>query len=116
MSGIKKGDIVGRKSYGKDIMFVVKRIIKSKKTDKNIAILKGLVERIEADSDLNDLEIIEQEEINKSLNTLNQKLSSRTNKKGNNKKYENYQIGIFTKNKRNKEKIITGKILHLDRR
>ena len=57
MNKIKKGDIVGRKSYGKDIIFIVERIIQNK-NDK-IAILKGLVERIEADSDVDDLEIIE---------------------------------------------------------
>ena len=57
LNKIKKGDIVGRKSYGKDIIFIVERIIQNK-NDK-IAILKGLVERIEADSDVDDLEIIE---------------------------------------------------------
>ena len=35
LNKIKKGDIVGRKSYGKDIIFIV--------------------ERIEADSDVDDL-------------------------------------------------------------
>ena len=52
MNKIKKGDIVGRKSYGKDIIFIVERIIQNK-NDK-IAILKGLVERIEADSDVDE--------------------------------------------------------------
>ena len=32
MSRIKKGDIVGRISYGKDILFVVDRIIKKNNT------------------------------------------------------------------------------------
>ena len=36
---IKKGDIVGRKSYGKDIIFYVDRIIKVK-NGKSYAILK----------------------------------------------------------------------------
>ena len=63
LNKIKKGDIVGRKSYGKDIIFIVERIIQNK-NDK-IAILKGLVERIEADSDVDDLEIIEKRKINK---------------------------------------------------
>ena len=31
MKKIKKGDIVARKSYGKDIIFYVKRIIKTKR-------------------------------------------------------------------------------------
>lgn len=36
---IRKGDIVGRKSYGKDIVFYVDRIIKVK-NGKSYAILK----------------------------------------------------------------------------
>jgi len=36
---IKKGDIVGRRSYGKDIIFYVDRIIKVK-NGKSYAILK----------------------------------------------------------------------------
>lgn len=38
MKKIKKGDIVGRISYGKDIFFIVERIIKTK--NGTIAILK----------------------------------------------------------------------------
>ena len=68
MNKIKKGDIVGRKSYGKDIIFIVERIIQNK-NDK-IAILKGLVERIEADSDVDDLEIIEKRKIGGSKWTI----------------------------------------------
>ena len=44
MKQIKKGDIVGRKSYGKDIYFVVANIID--RPDEKIAILRGLVKRI----------------------------------------------------------------------
>ena len=55
---IKKGDIVGRKSYGKDILFVVERII-NQTNSKDIAILKGLNIRIQADSFLDDLELID---------------------------------------------------------
>ena len=75
LNKIKKGDIVGRKSYGKDIIFIVERIIQNK-NDK-IAILKGLVERIEADSDVDDLEIIEKRKINRSLENLNEKVELR---------------------------------------
>ena len=39
MKEIKKGAIVGRKSYGKDVLFVVKNIISTKNGD--IAILRG---------------------------------------------------------------------------
>ena len=38
MNYIKKGDIVGRKSYNKDIIFTVKNIIRTKRND--VAILK----------------------------------------------------------------------------
>ena len=48
---IAKGDIVARISYNKDILFVVDRII----TPSNIAILKGIDIRIEADAPLYDL-------------------------------------------------------------
>lgn len=40
MKKIKKGDIVGRLSYGKDIYFTVERIIKTRNSD--IAILKRI--------------------------------------------------------------------------
>jgi len=44
MNKIKKGAIVVRKSHGKDIIFYVKRIIKTKES--TIAILRGLIKRI----------------------------------------------------------------------
>ena len=47
MNKIKKGDIVGRNSYNKDIIFIVK----STKDKKNV-LLEGLFERIIADSDI----------------------------------------------------------------
>jgi len=56
MRNIRKGDIVGRKSYGKDIYFKVVNIIEIK--NEKVAILNGLFERIEADSLFSDLEII----------------------------------------------------------
>ena len=60
---IKKGDIVGRISYGKDILFYVDRIIKIKNSNKSYAILKGVQYRIEADAPLDDLEKIDKEQI-----------------------------------------------------
>ena len=104
MNKIKNGDIVGRKSYGKDIIFVVKRIITTNKG--KIAILKGLLERIEADSNIEDLELIERNTIKEKVQRLDNKILNRKN--------GNYKIGILTNNKRSREKIITGKILHLD--
>ena len=46
---IKKGDFVARISYGKDILFVIDRIIKLK-NGTTYAILKGVTVRIEADA------------------------------------------------------------------
>lgn len=112
MNKIKKGDIVARKSYGKDILFIVKNIIDIR--EEKIAILKGLIDRIEVDSKIDDLEIVDKNVINEKLKTLHQKINSRIletkEKKGN----REYRIGIVSPNRSNKEKIITGKILHLD--
>ena len=78
MNKIKKGDIVGRKSYNKDIIFIVKNIIKTTKGE--IAILKGVVERVEADSKVEDLEIINKQIIKSSLKNIDQKLEYRIKK------------------------------------
>ena len=107
MKKIKKGDIVVRKSYGKDIIFYVKRIIKTKK--ENIAILCGLIERIEADSNIEDLEIIDEKLLRNRIKTEDEKIKQRINSK------EDYKIAIIrTQDKRLTQKIVTGKILHLD--
>ena len=47
MEHIKKGCIAVRKSYKKDILFKIRKIIKTKHG--KIAILHGITERIEAD-------------------------------------------------------------------
>ncbi len=112
MNNIKKGDIVGRKSYGKDVVFCVKNIIDTPKG--KIAILRGITRRVEADSKLEDLELLQTEEIKRSINELDKKLEARINQARNEKENENYKIGVLTQNKRMQEKIITGKILHLD--
>lgn len=107
MKKFKKGDIVARKSYGKDIIFCIKKIIRTNKNE--IAILYGLFERIEADSITDDLELID----NKTLKTImgnedNRLLSRITNKN------TEYTFKVLDDNSRIREKIITGKILHLD--
>lgn len=108
MKKIKKGDIVARKSYGKDIIFYVKRIIRT--VNGEIAILYGLIKRIEADSRLDDLEILDKEVIKKRLEKEDEKINNRAYKRK-----DEYKIGIISnENTRLKEKIITGKILHLD--
>lgn len=105
MKKIKKGDIVARKSHGKDIIFYVKRIINIEKQP--IAILCGVKERIEADSEIEDLILIEKEEVKRKLLEVEKNIEKRIDKK--------YEIGIISKEEsRFKEKIVTGKILHLD--
>lgn len=112
MNKIKKGDIVARKSYGKDITFVVKNIINTKK--EKIAILKGMIERIEADSNLDDLELIDKQIAKEKMGSLHYKMNDRITQTKETRGDSNYQIGILTPSYMNKEKIITGKILHLD--
>ena len=111
MNQIKKGDIVGRKSYCKDVAFIVKNIIKTK--NGNIAILRGIIERVEADSPVEDLEKIDKKDIKDSLKKLDDKVDKKVAKI---KQEDNYKIGVIAKNNRNIDKIITGKVLHLDRR
>lgn len=112
MSYIKKGDIVGRKSYGKDIIFVVTNIIDKQK--EKIAILSGIIERIEADSEVSDLELIEKQEVKDRIKEMENKLEKRIQKSMQENEDRNYQIGLITKDTRKMEKIKTGKILHLD--
>ena len=73
---IKKGDIVGRISYGKDILFMVKKVIKLD-SGKSFAILKGLTVRIEADSPVSDLERANAIVVHNNLRTLDSKLQNR---------------------------------------
>lgn len=72
---IKKGDIVVRKSYGKDIIFKVVKIIKS--NNSQIAILKGVTLRIEADAPIEDLEMAQKQRIENNMRNLNIKLEDR---------------------------------------
>ena len=123
MEKIKKGDIVGRKSYGKDILFSVKNIIDSPRG--KIAILRGIIDRIEADSYIEDLEKIDKKYIKQEMtyfeDRLNKRLESVT-------EYNNRKISQIKKHndKRKKlkekvisedrtfQKILAGRILHID--
>ena len=89
MTKIKKGDIVGRISYNKDIIFIVKDI-----RNKNNVILEGIFERIIADSSIYDLELIDKKEINIKEALKEYELQRQENR-----------IGEYSTN---------GKILHLD--
>ncbi len=107
MKKIKKGDIVARKSYGKDIIFYVKRLVKTSNTD--IAILCGLFERIEADSNIEDLELLDDKTIKNFFDDEEKRFNSRITEKSN-----EYRFNFISDESKFREKIITGKILHLD--
>ena len=101
---LKKGYVVARKSYGKDVIFVIDKVIKRKgRTD--FAILKGLTIRIKADAPVSDLEIVSREEIEKSLKETIKQRARKISEE------EQQYIKIA---KRYREIIYTGKILHLD--
>ena len=113
MDRLKKGDIVARYSYNKDILFEITGIIKTK-TQGEIYILKGITERIEADSPREDLEKIDKRLAkvriknteNRIYNYIEQCLNGYIYKSNNEK--ENFE-------KRKLNKIVkTGRILHLD--
>ena len=106
MNKINKGDIVGRKSYGKDIIFTVRNILATK--NGKIAILKGITKRIEADSDLEDLELISEDKIKNAIEEVENDIEMRIEKSKIGNKDENYTIGVLTKNNRSREKIVTG--------
>ena len=112
MNKIKKGDIVGRKSYGKDIIFTVSKIIYV--NNKKIAILNGLIERIKADSEISDLELIEKEKVKEFINIFDEKIDKRIKQAKEKNDITQIKEGLLTRNSVTKEKIVSGKILHLD--
>lgn len=104
MKKIKKGDIVGRTSYGKDILFIVEKVIKTTQGTE-FAILKGLTIRIQADSPLEDLELIETRTIEEHQRKLEEQLENRI---------KQYQKPLQEPDFRENTIIYTGKILHID--
>ncbi|MCI8392545.1 MAG: hypothetical protein HFJ24_05020 [Clostridia bacterium] len=100
---IKKGDIVGRKSYGKDIIFYVSKIIKVK-NGKSYAILKGIDYRIEADAELSDLEKIDKTELETSKRGIERKI----------KKHIERKVKEAIKIRDTRNTVANGLILHLD--
>ena len=107
MKNVKKGDNVVRISHGKDIIFEVKKIIKLNDRTK-IAILKGITERIEVDSDIRDLILLDKNTTQEKLSRFNQNLELKIEEKL--KKQHKKEII----SSRLKTEISTGKILHLD--
>lgn len=113
MERIKKGDIVGRISYGKDILFVVDKIIKCS-NKKSFAILKGLTMRIIADSPLEDLEIMEKEKISNNMRSIDTKLEKRVKENAKRNSQQVLEKMMRIKESHLQQKMVTGTILHLD--
>lgn len=109
---LKKGYIVARKSYGKDVIFVIDKIIK-RKNNTDYAILKGLTIRIKADAPVDDLEIVSKEEIDNSLRILEETIRKRAESRNNIEKKQ-LSLAKVKDLKRYREIIYKGKILHLD--
>ena len=102
MKKIRKGSIVARKSYNNDILFIVDKIISI--NNSKIALLTGLIERITADSPIDDLELVDKSVAKENLKKLDYKINERFQS----------LLSFNNKNNRANEKIVTGKILHLD--
>lgn len=100
MCEIKKGDAVTRKSYGNDIVFSVKQVIKLT-NQKNIAILKGINVRVEADAPIEDLVKVSKKERMVCERQLKDKID--------------YKVKYDKVEEKRREKIVyMGRILHLD--
>ena len=99
MKKIKKGDNVTRNSYNNDIIFKVDKIIK-KSNNINIAILKGIDIRIEADAQIEDLKLVSKNEKQNLDIEFKKRIRNSTSKNNCDERLN----GI----------IKTGKILHLD--
>ena len=100
MKTIKKGDIVARRSYQKDVIFVVDMVI-----DDEIAILTGITTRLKADSPIEDLELVDKKELTYIYKSIDDKIDKTINNK---------EIIKNSFLKRSNRIIYTGKILHLD--
>ena len=79
---IKKGDIVTRKSYGQDILFLVKKVIYVK-GDNIIAILKGCTLRIEASAPISDLVRVDKMKLKNAMDKLDSRIENRIEERKN---------------------------------
>lgn len=79
MGKIKRGDIVTRISYGNDILFWVKEIIRSRDM-LPIAILKGVTIRIEASAPLDDLNLVNKNIVNKQIEEFERSIETKADK------------------------------------
>ena len=114
MEKLKKGDIVARISYNKDILFQINDIIKLK-NEEDIYILKGITKRIEADSNRGDLEKVDKRlaeaKIKRSENNIYTYIEECLKDYIYKNKDHSFSKEILRKQYK---KVYTGKILHLD--
>ena len=117
MKKFRKGDIVARISYNKDVLFEITKIIRTS-NNKEIMILKGITKRIEADSPSEDLEIVDKRIIYKEVEGEEKRIASRVEKYINTQKtsfsFISNKFNFLNKEDRSIRKIETGRILHLD--
>ena len=115
MGKIKKGDMVVRKSYNKDIVFRVSKI--SGKNGSVIATLKGVIERVEADSNIYDLEKVDKNTLKNKMKEVEKNFKNRIEKiLGGNKEKRKQELNGEKEVRYNFEssQVISGTILHLD--
>ena len=101
MNDIKKGDIVVRKSYGKDIIFRVINILN--KPEEKIAVLNGVIERIEADSKIADLELVDKQKVKDILRKMDSKIENRIEKSNEYDKAFHYGREIAVRSSKRRE-------------
>lgn len=118
---MRAGEIVARKSYGKDILFKIIEVVQLEKS--SVCVLKGLHIRIMADSPAEDLEILCQDDImdldrafNKKLTgSINDIISARFPVLTENKKKERFSKRISREEIRSELSFgRPGKVLHID--
>ena len=117
MKKFRKGDIVARISYNKDVLFEITKIIRTS-NNKEIMILKGITKRIEADSPSADLEIVDKRIIYEQVEVEEKRIASYIEKYINAQKpnfsFISSKFRFLNKEDRSIRKIETGRILHLD--
>lgn len=109
MYKIKKGDVVGRISYGKDILFTVERIV-NRIDGTKVAILKGIIIRIEADADVEDLVPMHKHQVKTNMRSLEDKLQNKVKRSNNIDSNKTEKRKLFSKEIESEY----GTILHLD--
>ncbi len=109
MYKIKKGDVVGRISYGKDILFTVERVV-NRIDGTKVAILKGIIIRIEADANIEDLVPMHKQQVKSNMRSLDDKIEDKVKKSNINDNKKREKRKLFSR----EVESIYGTILHLD--